>query len=229
LVVFLETIIVMPVFWGLIIKAGETREADIPEGGVVTIAQAALTGSKNGESSQIFALVEDQTKFLLATLVAGRTDQQQFDLNFFYDQTVKFEVSGSGEIHLTGYLQALDSEENDENGFEGIQSSDEDEQEIEPTDLKKAPPVGVKSSKFAPEDVEEEDSEEEIQPPPKPQQKKRVNEEPAKKAPESKKQKTGGPAKTADSTGQHKCETCKRSFPNPSAFQQHTAAKHAKK
>lgn len=135
----------MPLFWGLILKAGEKKDGDIPEGGALTVAQASLTGAKNGESAQIYAIVDD-AKYLLGTLQAGRTDQQQFDLNFFCEQTVTFEVTGSGSVHLVGYLQPIDdnmsgddSDMDDEDGIRGEfpgESDEEDEDEDDAPEVK---------------------------------------------------------------------------------------------
>lgn len=49
---------------------------------------------------------------MLATLTAGKVDQQALDLNFFFDEEAptKFSVTGNGEVHLTGYLQLEDDE-----------------------------------------------------------------------------------------------------------------------
>jgi FK506-binding nuclear protein len=114
----------MAAFWGFIINAGESKEIEIPEESFVTISQAALTKAKTGQSVEFFCEVDDE-KFLICTLSAGRVDQQPLNLSFPFDQKIKLTVSGeAGEVHLTGSIQPLMSESDDENGFQEMEDSE---------------------------------------------------------------------------------------------------------
>ena len=75
-----------------------------------TFYQVALSAN-DGQKAQLF-VETDGSKYLLATLSAGKVDQQSLDLNFFFDEEAptKFTVTGHGEVHLTGYLQLEDDE-----------------------------------------------------------------------------------------------------------------------
>jgi len=127
-------------FFGLVVKAGSTISADIPEMAALNISQAALVNAKDGPV-KLFCTVEDQ-RYIICTLNSTTLPQQAVSLSFFFDQPVSFSVEGSGEVHLIGYVQEIGDSESeggfsdeedmsDEGQGEGLEDDDEGEEDGE--------------------------------------------------------------------------------------------------
>jgi hypothetical protein len=146
-------------FWGLVVKAGETKEVTIDEDHFLTVTQAALTKAKSGDSSKIFVHSKlpdgEEKSFLLCVLTEGRMDQWSMEMNFFSDHALKFRVEGSGEIHLIGTLNVSLEEEEEEEEFdeEGFQQLGEED--FENYLRKRAIQIGEEGEEGDEEDEEE--------------------------------------------------------------------------
>eukprot|EP01116_Phalansterium_solitarium_P024941 TRINITY_DN92_c0_g1_i1.p2 TRINITY_DN92_c0_g1~~TRINITY_DN92_c0_g1_i1.p2 ORF type:complete len:313 (+),score=149.19 TRINITY_DN92_c0_g1_i1:79-1017(+) len=169
----------MAEFWGLVVKAGETKSVNIPADHVLTVSNAAFVG-KGAETAKLYAGVD--RKYVLCTVAAGRTEQVSLDVTFFAGNPLSIGVEGAGEIHLVGSIQFagmgdedLDSEEERADAFErGLiddEASEDDEDDEDEEDEED-------------EDGEddEDDEEEEIPAPKKPSQKALPAPAPAKPA-----------------------------------------------
>jgi cobalamin biosynthesis protein CobT len=143
---------------GLVVKKKKEVKDDIPEGFVWTITQVALKGG-NKDEAHVLEISSKKNRFVLATLVPGRTEQFSTNVSVFHeDQPFEFTSTGSGEVHLVGTLELLPSpfgedDEDDEsdiaeNGFLDEEASEEESDE------------GGRVTEL-PDDDEEEDEEDE--------------------------------------------------------------------
>jgi FK506-binding nuclear protein len=242
----------MAAFWGFIINAGESKEIEIPEESFVTISQAALTKAKTGQSVEFFCEVDDE-KFLICTLSAGRVDQQPLNLSFPFDQKIKLTVSGeAGEVHLTGSIQPLMSESDDENGFQEMEDS-EVEDMIKKKEKNKGRVVeldneGEEEKKNEENEESEEENQENEENEESGEEKKTVKKRTAeqdqkaqKKAkiekmnqqkPQQQKQQNKQQPKQQKKQqqqqkgSQHTCSDCSKSFQSAQSLQQHRQSKH---
>jgi len=151
-------------FWGAVVTANAEHAEEVPMTAMLTMTQAALTGAKNGERHELWVQIslpdeEEENgeptkgeKYLLGTLTAGTVDQLSFDL-IFHDTATFSVAGGSGKVHLTGYFQPLEDDNedmdfddeddeilSDEEGDEdaGMGDDDEDEGEVEEVPVGKA-------------------------------------------------------------------------------------------
>jgi len=214
----------------------------------------ALHLASEGQMAKVFLNAEGE-RYLIATLISGKTDQVHIDVNTFPGQAASLTVQGAGEVHATGLLTAdgvEDFDEDDEEGDEeGMQEGDEEEDEEEdgqkpqqqqqPQPKKASHPIQQQGGNDEDEDEDDEDQEDEGQKQPsKPtvgQQKRPAPSQP-KSQPPAKQQKTEtgkAPAKQQQSNttaavpaGGFKCVPCGKAFTNQGAFEQHNKAKHQK-
>jgi hypothetical protein len=134
----------MASFWGLIVKAGEAQNVQLPEDHILTLTNAAFVG-KASENAKLYVSVD--RKYVLATLAGGKTEQVTLDLTFFPGHQLSFGADGHGEVHLVGSLQSYGSDES---------GSDEDSDELahHGGPLSRAP-QGAKASSFLDKEAEE--------------------------------------------------------------------------
>jgi len=92
----------MAEFFGLVIKAKETKNVAIPAGHVLTLANVAYV-SKPNESGKFYAGVD--RKYVLASFANGRIEQACLDVTFFPGSALSFGLEGDGEVHIIGSLQ----------------------------------------------------------------------------------------------------------------------------
>merc|ERR1719187_2360588 len=80
-------------------------------------------------------LAHDASEFLLCTLEQPHCRQQTLDLEFGEGETITLSVSGKGTVHLSGYVQ-LDDEQDDEDasGMFDDEASDISEEDVSGTD-----------------------------------------------------------------------------------------------
>jgi hypothetical protein len=83
-------------------------------GAVLTITNLALTDAKDGEAAIVNVQVEmdDETgestifkTFTLCKLISGKVDSNRVEIKLFSHEESKIHVKGSGEVHITGYLE----------------------------------------------------------------------------------------------------------------------------
>jgi len=138
----MSSVTLLQKFWAAKIKAGTPiKEQELPEGTLLQITQAALTGSTDGRTSLF--VVANEEKYLICTLIPNVCDQFSLGLMFAEDEIgeVQFLVEGPGEVHVTG---SIVDEEMDQPpfGFDGMsdegseiteeEEEEEEEEEIQP-------------------------------------------------------------------------------------------------
>lgn len=77
------------------------------------MSNAALTPQAKGGQSHIIAKV-DNTEYVVGILEKGKTEQVKLDLFFSEDQNVSFHVKGGNEVHLSGYFEANEEEDDED-------------------------------------------------------------------------------------------------------------------
>ncbi|ESQ54769.1 hypothetical protein EUTSA_v10025104mg [Eutrema salsugineum] len=124
------------VFWGLEVKPGKPQSYDPKvEQGKVHVTQATLGQGLGKGSSVIQCSKGDKTPIYLCSLLPNKTECCPLNLEFDDDdETVEFSVTGDRSIHLSGYLEEYDQEDDDSDGIdigetESDESSDYDSEE----------------------------------------------------------------------------------------------------
>jgi hypothetical protein len=95
-------------FWSIKLTKGKTEEVQPPEGYVLNLQQAAISGKGHGAVKVTTVSVEgDKLEALICTLRTEKTEQVNMNLVFGYDVPVKFAMTGSSEaeVYLSGYFQ----------------------------------------------------------------------------------------------------------------------------
>jgi nucleophosmin 1 len=97
-------------FWGCVLKPGQTKKVESPEGEILHLSQACLAEPKDGKN-YVQATV-DGTTFNIACLEKGKKEHDSFDL--FFDPTAcAFANKGTSDVHLTGYFEPDDGEDDE--------------------------------------------------------------------------------------------------------------------
>jgi len=144
----------MAAFFGLIVKSGDTQNVDLPEDHILTLTNAAFVGKAN-ETAKLYVSVD--RKYVLATLVGGKSDQTTLDLTFFPGKPLSFGLDGHGEIHLVGSMQSYNTEISDSE----ISNSEDDADAAELAHRAGVPKKPL-SGKSALLDIEAEESADEL-------------------------------------------------------------------
>jgi len=105
-------------FWGEALKAGQKKKVQAPEGEVLHLSQGCLHEPKAG-TNYVQAEVKGVT-YSIACLEKGKQEHISFDLFFSAGETT-FVNKGSSEVHLTGYFEP-DQAEDDESASEEAQA-----------------------------------------------------------------------------------------------------------
>ncbi len=92
-------------FFGQILLPGKPVALTSVSNDVVRISNICFEGS-NQEQGNVFAIKGDN-RVLLAK-VDNRRPQIQLDLYVLKDEGVKFELQGTGKVHLVGYCEPSD-------------------------------------------------------------------------------------------------------------------------
>jgi FK506-binding nuclear protein len=121
-------------FWSAAITAGKPVEVQPPEGYVLNIQNAAVTGKGTDAvvlRAKTISIEGDEIDAVLCTLRPTKTDQCSLQLVFSYDVPIKFHITGdkSMELHLSGYYQPApdDDDEDDEDMYGDEDDSEDDE------------------------------------------------------------------------------------------------------
>lgn len=103
-------------FWGGVLSPGKPLTYTPPPSFVLTVNLAALVCDEAGSRAPHRVCVETahddsvRRKLVLCTLRPGRVEQQRLDLLFGWDHEATWSVEGgSGSVHLTGYLSAVEA------------------------------------------------------------------------------------------------------------------------
>lgn len=124
-------------FWSCKLSGGKAVEVQPPEGYVLNVQQAAITGEGHAVIKVKTVSVEgDKIDAVIATLRAKTTDQVNLSLVFGYDVPVSFVAEGKADVYLSGYYQPGpeeegedEDEENDFDNYDSEEDSEDDEDE----------------------------------------------------------------------------------------------------
>lgn len=117
-------------FWSAKLSGGKPVEVQPPEGYVLNVQQAAITGEGHAVIKVKTVSVEgDNIEAVIATLRAKTTDQVNLSLVFGYDVPVSFVAEGKADVYLSGYYQPGPEEEGDDEDDENDYDSEEDDEE----------------------------------------------------------------------------------------------------
>jgi len=150
-------------FWGCILKPGQKSSVNITDSDVLHLSQACLNQPKAGKNN--LQVEVEGTSYCLACLEKDKREHETFDL-FFDSQGTTFISRGDSEIHLTGYLEPADDDDEGEESEAGevvTKSAPKVSPKAEPKSSPKvSPKAEAKSSpKAEPASIEGEDDEEE--------------------------------------------------------------------
>ncbi|WZZ76093.1 hypothetical protein YC2023_087463 [Brassica napus] len=125
------------VFWGIEVKPGKPQAYN-PENeqGKLHLTQATLGAGLGKEKSVIQCSIGGNAPVYLCSLLPNKSECCPLNLEFDYnDEEVEFSVTGDRSIHLSGFLQAYDEEEceqdDDEDDSDGIDIGDTESGESE--------------------------------------------------------------------------------------------------
>ena len=106
-------------FWGCIVQPGQSKQVETRAGELLHLSQACIAPeAPTGSSSKVF--VEQGTEsFVVACLKEGQQEFCALDL-FIDSKEAKFSVKGKAAVHLTGYFEADEMDEDLE--VEGAES-----------------------------------------------------------------------------------------------------------
>eukprot|EP01038_Epipyxis_sp_PR26KG_P007165 gene7165-9768_t len=127
-------------FWSTPLKTTEPVEIQPPEGYVLNITQAALTGKGSLVIKVSTISIEgDELVTVIGTLREQKSEQFPLSLVFGYDVPTKFSVTGdaSATAYLSGYYQPApneDDDEDDEDGPFGRYGEDDEDEDDEDED-----------------------------------------------------------------------------------------------
>merc|ERR1712176_475267 len=107
-------------FWGCQLRPGEKYMVKAEDGNVLHLSQACL--NKPTEGKNYLQVVDGSNKYAIAVLEKGKSEYASLDL-FFRVGQCGFLNKGASEIHLTGYFEP---DNMDEDG-----DDDEEEEEEE--------------------------------------------------------------------------------------------------
>ncbi|CAA7060236.1 unnamed protein product [Microthlaspi erraticum] len=115
-------------FWGIEVKPGKPQTFDPEsEDGKLHVTQATLGDGFGREKSVIQCSIGGKAPVYLCSLLTNKTECCPLNLEFDdEDGIVEFLVTGTRSIHLSGYLEAYEEEEEDE-----LHESDSDGIDIE--------------------------------------------------------------------------------------------------
>ncbi|CAN6879719.1 unnamed protein product [Brassica oleracea] len=125
------------VFWGIEVKPGKPQAYN-PENEQrkLHLTQATLGAGLGKEKSVIQCSIGGNAPVYLCSLLPNKSECCPLNLEFDYnDEAVEFSVTGDRSIHLSGFLQAYDEEEcdqdDDEDDPDGIDIGDTESGESE--------------------------------------------------------------------------------------------------
>jgi len=118
-------------FWSVKLTNGKAAEVQPPEGYVLNVQQAAMTGEGHAVVKVNTVSVEgDKISSVICTLRSKTNEQCGMNLVFGYDVPVAFSSEGKGEVYLSGYYQP-GPEEDDENDYDEYGEDEEDSEDEE--------------------------------------------------------------------------------------------------
>ncbi|XP_012257094.2 46 kDa FK506-binding nuclear protein [Athalia rosae] len=145
-------------FWGLIMEPNKRYTQTVEKS--FHVSMASLDVPSAGTGAVEVMLTYENRNYLLCTLQPGLAIQVPLDLNFVEGTEIAFASSGTGRVHLTGYLAPDDDLDLDE-----LEEEEEDDVEapqlVEKQSKRKSSDLdaqGQRDSKRAKHDEEEEES-----------------------------------------------------------------------
>merc|ERR1712217_998500 len=89
------------------ISAGQTKTVESKAGHLLHLSQACLAPNTDKGAGGTVLVEQNNQKFAIASLHEGKTEFCPLDL-FVEADSAKFSVTGKATIHLTGYYEAED-------------------------------------------------------------------------------------------------------------------------
>merc|ERR1719373_406660 len=103
-------------FWGLSVSAAQPKkvgEVNAKEGELVHLSQACLApDAKDGASAKLM-VKQEGVAYCVACLKEGVTESCSLDL-FLNSKEAEFIVKGNASVHVTGYLEGEDMDDEEE-------------------------------------------------------------------------------------------------------------------
>lgn len=97
-------------FWGCVLKPGQKTAVKLAESDVLHLSQACLHDPKPGKN--VLQVEVQGTTYSIACLEKDKRDHDCLDL--FFESATSFTCKGSSEIHLMGYVEPQDMNEDSE-------------------------------------------------------------------------------------------------------------------
>ncbi|KAF0311437.1 FK506-binding nuclear protein [Amphibalanus amphitrite] len=115
-------------FWGLILQPGKRYEQVVEKSFHVSMAALDISGGNDKATVQVMINVDGQ-EFILCHLSKNRNPQQTLDLNFQGGDSLALYVDGQSPqpVHLTGFYNEMDDDDDDLAGLEMSDESDEED------------------------------------------------------------------------------------------------------
>ena len=111
-------------FWGQIVKPGVPAKLKSNGAFTTVLKQAALASDAKGKEASVLSVsVGSADKFVLCHLSPGKVEQWTIDLGFNAEDEVSFHLSGSAPVHLTGFYE----DEDDQEDFDDEDIDDDDD------------------------------------------------------------------------------------------------------
>lgn len=100
-------------FWGCTLKKDTVYKYEPAEleQSILHVSNAALGLNSKGKTA-VYAKVQGK-EYILTHLTSGSVEHTTLDLYFRDDQEVTFGVKGEGEVHLSGYFEPSQEEDDD--------------------------------------------------------------------------------------------------------------------
>merc|ERR1719436_1641569 len=99
-------------FWGKKIAPGEVAKIETPAGELLHLSQACLDPAASSGASAKVLVEQGGTSYAVAVLKEG--GQEFCPLDLFLDaKEAKLKVSGKATVHLTGYFESEEMDDED--------------------------------------------------------------------------------------------------------------------
>ena len=145
----------MSEYFAIVVKAGETKELEIPLGANLVLRNAALEASSNKDTAKVI-LSHGENRLAICTLIAGAVPQYRMNILVsppeydMADEDMESEneeeeekeippatitVEGKGTVHLVGSLvPAFDEDAYDEDEYPDMDDEDDEDEEDDDED-----------------------------------------------------------------------------------------------
>ena len=138
-------------FWGCVLKPGESKKVETRAGELLHLSQACLAPDTPKDSSAKVMVEQAGQSFAVACLREGGTEFCGLDL-FLDSSDAKFVSKGKATVHLTGYFEADEADDDSDEDMEDEKAAGKPAKKAEASPKKAAaqsPKVAAQSPKAA--------------------------------------------------------------------------------